>query len=141
MAEKHLACSKHFGTVTRPLTNWRLDASKAVWEAEQALKVSKEKYEEAKEKNQAFTAASKPTTTITLPQGQQANTTSALATATSDEPPTVAAENLPVIYTHTSNMSETGSVNSSDGASEGSIDIAELQASPRQPIKYWPKHV
>ncbi|CAL8102382.1 unnamed protein product [Calicophoron daubneyi] len=146
-AEKQLEYSKQIAEVTKPLTLWRLDASKAVWEAQNALKLAEKKYQE--------TANRTAVTFTSPPQAPSTRVTSDLSETQSSpgsEPAKVKPPMKVSIVSHSrssrssTKSSRTGSRASSpsvvsEGSSEPSWSFKLVSDEPRQPYKFWPKHV
>ncbi|TGZ73305.1 hypothetical protein CRM22_001593 [Opisthorchis felineus] len=129
-AGKQLEYSKQLGAITRPLTSWRLDASKAVWEAQSALKMAEKQYDDIKQRAQLRrpTQAQIPRMT-TEPKQEESyqrppQEEPVLDTGKSAEPDSTLQTQQPLL-------------DQSQRRERGSRPIDQ----ERQPIKFWPKHV
>ncbi|VDP78388.1 unnamed protein product [Echinostoma caproni] len=143
-AEKQLEYSKQLGNVARPLALWRLDASKAVWEAHTALKLAETKLAEAKLRSNAVLVSK-------LSGGQNAapplnEKTVSIGSPTQE----MEVKQLPeftISRSHNSTIPLRPSSSSSQVSSEISTKDSLVQTSeeectkPQRPlIKFWPKH-
>ncbi|KAG5442958.1 hypothetical protein CSKR_104799 [Clonorchis sinensis] len=129
-AGKQLEYSKQLGVITRPLMSWRLDASKAVWEAQSALKMAEKQYDDIKQRAQLRrpTQAQIHRTAIESKQEESYQRTPqeepVLDTGKSAEPESTLQNQQPLL-------------DQSQRPDRGSRPIEQ----ERQPIKFWPKHV
>ncbi|KAF5401949.1 Death domain-containing protein 1 [Paragonimus heterotremus] len=143
-AEKQFEYSKQIGSITRPLTLWRLDASKAVWEAHNALKLTENKYHELKERTRLETKSpNEPESTqLDLSKSRQPTLTtqpaitSILKASSTTQSVQSSSYNVPA-------GTDSGTSDDSQASDQNKISDIEQEVSQRkrQPIKFWPKHV
>ncbi|KER19865.1 hypothetical protein T265_11467 [Opisthorchis viverrini] len=129
-AGKQLEYSKQLGAITRPLMSWRLDASRAVWEAQSALKIAEKQYDEIKQRAQLRrpTQSQIPRTATESKQEESYQRTPqkepVLDTGKSAEPESTLQTQQPLL-----------------DRSQKPERVSRPIEQERQPIKFWPKHV
>ncbi|CAH8464938.1 unnamed protein product [Dicrocoelium dendriticum] len=138
-ADRQLEYSKQLGAIASPLTLWRLDASKAVWEAQRALKQAEKKHLEIKEMTTLYNAlpatVPRKTSDVTLPDDDQLEQKRPQNT-----------EVLPIsrgsVPSKKSSTTEPETQEDSSGLAKDlqSPETSERKQRRQQPIKMWPKH-
>ncbi|KAF7257337.1 hypothetical protein EG68_08154 [Paragonimus skrjabini miyazakii] len=143
-AEKQFEYSKQIGSITRPLTLWRLDASKAIWEAHNALKLAENKYHELKEKAHLETKyPNEPESTqLDLSKSRQPTVT-AQPTTTSIVKASSTMQSAQSSSYNVPTGTDSNTPDNSQASDQDKFSDIEQELSQRkpQPIKFWPKHV